>query len=54
MLMHPAVEELPLRVPDTEGRVLNARVCGLGPVAEPMMVVAWMNDATFWRVVAES
>jgi hypothetical protein len=54
MLLDSAVEKLPLRVADAEGRVLNARICGLGSVAAPMMIVAWINDAAFWRAVAES
>lgn len=54
MMMNPAVEKLPLRVADEQGRVLNARVCGLGAVAGLMTAAAWINDAAFWRAVAES
>lgn len=53
-LMSPIVERLPLRVADADGRLLNARVCGLAPVAGQLLVAAWINDAAFWRAVAES
>jgi hypothetical protein len=52
-VVHPAFERIPLRVADHAGRLINARVCGLGAVAAQMLVVAWINDEAFWRGVAE-
>lgn len=51
--MNPMVEQLPLRVADSHGRVLNARICGLWTDAEELVVLASINDAAFWRGVAE-
>lgn len=52
-LMDPAIEQLPLRVADGDGRALNARVFGLGILDGRLTVMAWINDAAFWRGVAE-
>ena len=52
-LMDPAIEQLPLRVADADGRALNARVYGLGILDGRLTVMAWINDAAFWRGVAE-
>lgn len=52
--MNPVVEQLPLRVADADGRLLNARVCGLWTDAGELVVLASINDAAFWRGVAES
>ena len=51
--MNPVVEQLPLRVADSDGRVLNARICGLWADAGELVVLTSINDAAFWRGVAE-